>query len=260
MYLRDRGRDAARMVEVDGGLTPGFQFHAGFSHLIEAGAGYYEGKRHGLRDGGFVSVEESRAEFGIPVVYLHEVDQHVTAGSMVARSVARPLDAGYIRYPLQWFTPQITDREPGDLNISLNVIFVGGSFTIKPVAIVDFVFGCFGADIRRNDLSKYTISDLAPEMRSADPLERSRAVRMIQELSGRTFEYYRTSPSAEVFTNVERAAIVQIERELNGGAQSPSAPRPTAVTISAPGARDRQPDPVESAPASRPATPPAAGK
>lgn len=250
-YLRDRGRDAARMIEFDAGTTTGLQVHAGFSHLLEAGAGYYEGKRYGLREGDFIIVEEARAEFGLPIFYLHEVDQHTLSGAMPARSVARPLDAGYIRYPLQWFSPQITDREVADFNISLNFIFVGASLTIKPVAIVDFFFGIVGTDLRRDDLSKYTVADLLPQLHSADPLERRRAVQLLERLTGRRFEQYRTSPSREVFTNSERAAILQIEQELSGGAKSPSAPRTLANAVSA-SARDAMPEPVEATPASRP--------
>ncbi|MBI3820588.1 MAG: hypothetical protein HY286_18000 [Planctomycetes bacterium] len=253
-YLRDRGRDLARVVEFDGGVSTGFQAHAGFSHLLEFGAGYYSGARHGFRDGGFVSVEESRGEFGIPFLYLHEVDQHVASGALAGASVARPLDAGFVRYPLQWFSPQITDREVADFNVSVNFVFIGASFTIKPVAIVDFVFGCVGTDLRRNDLSKYTVDDLVPELHSSDALERKRAAQLIQEITGRRFPEYRVSPSREVFGAEERAAIQQIEETVRVRLGSPSSPRITATAYAAPAARDAMPVPIESTPASRPAT------
>lgn len=253
-FLRDRGRDAARMIDFDAGISTGLQGHAGFSGVFELGFGYYNGRRHGLREGAFSSFDEERAEFGVPVFYLHEVSQHTVAGPLVGRTVARPLDAGYERYPLQWFSGQLTDRDPLDFNVSVNLAFVGGSLSIRPFAIIDFALGFVGIDLRHNDLKDLHVADLMGDLHSADALTRRRAVEMIQALTGRRFYSYQSSPKRDVFSSAERAAVIEIESELGSTGRSPSAPRDEALQTAPPPDRT-SPFMSETPPASRPGKP-----
>ncbi|MFN0208020.1 MAG: hypothetical protein ACKVS6_17075 [Planctomycetota bacterium] len=253
-YLKDRGRDAARIIEFDAGLTTGFQLHAGFSHVAEAGLGYYSGNRYGLREGGFVNVDEERSEFGVPIFYLHEVSQRNAGGAMPGRFIARPLEAGHERYPLQWFTGQITDREPFDLNFSANLAFIGASFTIRPIYLFDFAAGLVGVDLKRNDVSKAAAPDLVADLKSNDANVRRRAVVLLQQILGKRWPEYQSSPKREVFPGQERATIQQIEEDARRAMGSASAPRPAAVTTVPPKARDASFKPVDLEPARKAAS------
>jgi len=255
-FLKDRGRDLARVVEVDGGVGTGFNAHLGFSHVAEAGLGWYSGTRWGLREGAFVRVEEERAEFGIPFVYLHEVRQHVVGGAMAGRDTARMLAPGYERFPLQWFTGQLTDREPLDFHVGGNFALIGAGLSIRPLAILDFLGGFVGIDFRRNDLGRREVSDLLPDLRSADALVRRSAVVRLELLTGKRWPQYHTPPRRDLFTPEERRVLAEIEAELVGlvDGQSRSAAHVVATSLEPPPAVHRLPAPTEAEPASRPSS------
>ena len=137
-YLRDRGRDAARILEFDVGVPSGLEGHIGVSHILETGVGWYSGRRWGLRSGGFVTIDEERSEFGIPILYLQQVQQYAIGGSMPGRAAAHPLDPDYSRYPLQWFSGQLIDRDPLDLHFGGNALFVGFGISLRPIHFADF--------------------------------------------------------------------------------------------------------------------------
>lgn len=246
--MRDRGRDLSRVVEFDGGLTAGLQAHAGFSHFVEAGLGYYSGDRYGLREGGFVHINEERAEFGVPIFYLHEVRQRSIGGGMPGRATSLPLEPGYERYPLQFFSGQLTDREPFDFNVSGNLGFVGFSLTLRPAHLLDFAFGLFGADLKNNDLSRQTVSGLVGELKSSDALARRRAVDLLQQMTGKRWPEYQTSPKADVFSQNERDAIDRIQTDIEQTVLLPSAPRAQSHTSAAPAVRDASARPLEMQP------------
>ncbi|HKD99512.1 MAG TPA: hypothetical protein VKE69_00765 [Planctomycetota bacterium] len=247
-YLGDRARDAARVLEFDVGYGSGTQLHVGASHVVEAGLGWYSGRRFGLRDGGFVTLDEERGEFGFPILYLHEVGQTAIGGSMPGRARAGPLDSGYERLPLQWFTGELTDRDPLDLHLGVTVVAAGFNVSVRPWAFVDFVAGLVGLDLRNNDRKGRAATEFAGDLRSPDALERRQAVARIQEITGLRWPSYRTPPKRDAFSDDERAALAQIERDLGLNSQSDaaSAPQPTAERVLPPS--DEAPVPVASQP------------
>lgn len=250
-YLRDRVRDAARVVELDGGLTTGGSFHVGASHVVEAGFGWYSGTRWGLREGSFVEVDEERAEFGVPLLYLHEVTQQVESGSMPGRSRAGPLDRGYERFPFQWWTKQLVDRDPLDLHLGANAVYVGFNVSLRPYALLDFVAGWFGADLRDNDVRGREAADFADDLHSTDALVRRRAVARIQEITGRRWPSYRTPPRRNLFPVEERAALLEIEDDVRPvtSSRARSAAHAAAPQWLAPSPSDGLPPPQAAEPA-----------
>lgn len=254
-FLADRGRDAARIVEADGGLTMGGGFHVGAAYVAEAGFGWYSGMRWGLREGSFVAVDEERAEFGVPIVYLHQVSQRVESGTMPGRATVGILDKGYERFPLQWFTGQLTDRDPMDLHIGLNVAYVGFNVMVRPYAFLDFVSGWFGFDLRDNDVGEHKAEDFLDDLKSPDALVRRSAVERIQIITGRNWPDYQTPPKRELFGIEEKRALREIDDDVrpSGPERSRAVTQPSAEQWLPPSPWDGMGLPEASPPASRPA-------
>jgi hypothetical protein len=246
--LRDRGRDAAKILEFDVGVPSGLEAHLGVSHVAEFGLGWYSGRRWGLRDGGFVTLDEDRAEFGVPILYLHEVQQYAVAGSMPGRGGEQPLQTDYSRFPLQWFSGQLLDRDPLDLHIGATAVFVSGGFSFRTLALGDFLLGWFGVDFRRDDLAGVSQEDLLADLTSPDALARRRAVELLQVTTGMSWPEYRTPPKRDLFPREEREVMARIEEEVRGRASSPSAAHAVAPGISPAHLREDLPAPVEASP------------
>lgn len=248
-YVRDRARDFAKIAEVEGGIATGFNVHGGLSHVLEFGAGWYAGRLWGLREGAFVDLNEERTEFGIPLLYLHEVNQRVNGGSMVGRARVRPLDAGYERYPLQWFSGQLVDRDPLDFHFGGNVVFLGVHLSLRFYAMADFLAGIFTVDLRGNDLAGVTTDDLLLDLHSPDALERRRAVELLQDLTGKRWPEYQTPTRRDLFNREERDAVETIDRDVRGGAADPAAVQRAMEPVSVTTVLEYVPPPVEAAPA-----------
>jgi hypothetical protein len=185
------------------------------------------------------------------VFYLQEVIQVVNSGSMVGRARVRPLDAGYERFPMQWFTGQLIDRDPLDIHIGGNAAYIGFHFSIRTLALADFLGGFFGVDFRRNDLAGVKTEELLLDLHSPDALERRRAVELLQDLTGKTWHAYQTPTRRDLLPREERHVLNVIEEEVRGGEADPAAVHVPMEGASVSSVMDWMPGPVEVGPSKK---------
>lgn len=158
--LQDRMRDGAEIFRLNVGLGPGLLVNAQVTRAIELGAGTYEARRFGFRNGHGWIWDERRYDMnllvpiwgwsdvpsvlrgGMPRTYLYG-DQHdrLPPGE-------EPGFWGWAEMPLT-----INDKTRGWFEVALNVhvLFIGVDAGVDFGELVDWTFGWFGLDLAGDD-------------------------------------------------------------------------------------------------------------
>ncbi|MFO0981179.1 MAG: hypothetical protein U1E76_05405 [Planctomycetota bacterium] len=201
--VKDRCKDLSEVIDVVGSVAQGVQFQAHATQLVQAGVGSTIGWKAGLKNGHLDCWLEERNEFGLSLLYDHELFR--SKGSSLL-DVRHPLygDPGYnSRFP-EW--QLLTDRDLLDVGIAVNIVYLGLDVNLRTYQIADFLTGIVGYDLLKDDCYAPALDELVARLRSDSARTRANAADALRRRTGEDMGYVQWTVRSETIAEQRDAA------------------------------------------------------
>lgn len=140
-YFIDRSKDFVDMFDVSAGFGPGFLVHARATKIAQAGGGYSDSWRLGMRGRTGGVFRETRREVGVSLFTWTQTDRECYAGNIEKMHAEK----------MELDTLDKGDRSFFGIGATVHAGIVAADVGFRPVELFDFILGLFTIDICEDD-------------------------------------------------------------------------------------------------------------
>ncbi|RME85060.1 MAG: hypothetical protein D6785_04875 [Planctomycetota bacterium] len=126
--------------------------------FFQMGTGSFHSKTYGMLGRGMGTWEESRAEWGLSILYYSKIKRKFLSGN---DNLSRMLNEGAAKDEVGQTAEKLgdvdvfqpNDRSLFNIGAGFHLVTVGFDFGFEPLEFFDFFFGIFGIDFKKDDIA-----------------------------------------------------------------------------------------------------------